>query len=110
MLFSPDERRFAAAFIRYRRECQPDWTSCEGLTECLVGAGVRRASTKSSIAVSTPTARISELVLLTIATGPGMEHLIHIDLVFEGDAQSSCGPTRIDCRLDDFGAAGALPR
>ena len=35
MVFSPDERRFVAAFTRYRRERMPDWSSCEGLTECL---------------------------------------------------------------------------
>ena len=35
MMFSPDERRFMGAFTRYRRERLKDWSSCEGLTECL---------------------------------------------------------------------------
>ena len=45
-----------------------------------------------------------ELTLLTIATGPGKEYLIDIDLVFEGDAQIQLRTNRIACRLDDFGA------
>ena len=47
-------------------------------------------------------------MLLTIATEPGKDHLIHIDLVFEGDAQIQLRTDRIACRLDDFGDAGAV--
>ena len=46
MVFSPDEQRFAAAFARYRREAQADWSTCEGLTECpsaLVFEGIESA-------------------------------------------------------------------
>ena len=46
-----------------------------------------------------------ELVLLTIATEPGKERLIHIDLVFEGDAHIQLRTDAIDCRLEDFGPA-----
>ena len=41
MVFAPGERRFMAAFTRYRREKQADPSSCDGLTECAVGAGLR---------------------------------------------------------------------
>ena len=41
--------------------------------------------------------------MLTIATEPGKEQLIHVDLVFEGDAHIQLRTNRIDCRLDDFG-------
>ena len=44
-----------------------------------------------------------ELSLLTIATEPGRDRLIHIDLVFEGDAQIQLRTDAIACRLDDFG-------
>ena len=86
-----------------RRERQVDWSSCEGLTECLaalVFEGI--AEVKYRGLDTDDTAR--ELTLLTIATGPGKEHLIHIDLVFEADAQIQLRTDRIDCRLDDFGA------
>ena len=65
-----------------------------------------KASTRSSIAASTAARPDHELVLLTIATGPGKRRLIHIDLVFEGDAQIRLRTDRIDCRLDDFGEPG----
>ena len=103
MLFSPDEQRFAAAFTRYRRESQPDWTSCEGLTECaaaLVFEGIAEVKYRGL----DPAKPDAEHTLLTIATGPGKAHLIHIDLVFEGDAQIQLRTDRIACRLEDFGA------
>ena len=105
MVFSPDERRFAGAFNRYRRERMQDWTSCEGLTECLaalVFEGIDEVKYRG-IDSARPD---HELVLLTIATGPGKDRLIHIDLVFEGYAQIQLRTDRIDCRLDDFGPPG----
>ena len=104
MVFAPDERRFAAAFIRYRREWQPDSEYVRGSDRVPLGAGVRwhRQVKYRGIDRDRPD---RELVLLTIATEPGKERLIHIDLVFEGDAQIQLRTERIDCRLDDFGAA-----
>ena len=102
MLFSPDERRFAAAFIRYRREDQSDWSSCEGLTECpsaLVFDGIEGVKYRGL----DPAKLDRELGLLTIATAPGKEQLIHVDLVFEGDIHIQLRTDAIDCRLDDFG-------
>jgi hypothetical protein len=104
MLFSPDERRFAAAFVRYRRESQADWSSCEGLTECssaLVFEGIESVKYRG-LDPATPD---RELSLLTIATEPGKERLIHVDLVFEADVHIQLRTDAIDCRLDDFGPA-----
>jgi hypothetical protein len=104
MLFSPDERRFAAAFARYRREVQTDWSSCEGLTECpsaLVFEGIESVKYRGL----DPASLDRELSLLTIATEPGKERLIHVDLVFEGDVHIQLQTDAIDCRLDDFGPA-----
>jgi Protein of unknown function (DUF2948) len=104
MVFSPAERRFAAAFTRYRRERMKDWSSCDGLTECpaaLVLDDIDEVKYRGLDGAQPG----KELVLLTIATEPGKRHLIHIDLVFEGDAQIQLRTDRIACRLDDFGAA-----
>jgi hypothetical protein len=46
-------------------------------------------------------------VLLTIATEPGRQHLVRIDLVFEGEARIRLVSNAIDARLDDFGEACA---
>ena len=101
MVFSPKERRFMGAFSRYRRERQKDWNSCEGLTECL-SAVVFDEIDEVKYRGLDPSDPDKELVLLTIATEPGRKHLIHIDLVFEGDAQIQLRTDRIACRLDDF--------
>lgn len=103
MVFQPEERRFMAAFTRYRREQQEDWNSCDGLTEC-EAALVFDAIAEVKYRGLQPEQPDKELVLLTIATEPGREHLIHIDLVFEADVQIQLRTSRIDCRLDDFGA------
>lgn len=102
MVYAPDERRFLAAFTRYRRERMADWDSCDGLTECqsaLVFDDIAEVKHRGLDGDR----RDQELVLLTIATEPGRDRLIHVDLVFEGDAQIQLRTDRIRCRLDDFG-------
>ena len=102
MVFEPDQQRFMAAFNRYRRERQPDPANCEGLTECLsvlTFEGIDAVKHKA-LDPDRPDRPVS---LLTIATSPGKDHLIHIDLVFEGDAQIQLRTDRIEVRLEDFG-------
>jgi hypothetical protein len=102
MVYLTDERRFVAAFLRYRRERQPDPSNCDGLTECQAALIFEEIdSVKHKGLAGVPDDR--DLVLLTIATEPGREKLIHIDLVFEGDAAIQLRTDRIRCRLDDFG-------
>ena len=102
MVFSPEEHRFMAAFTRYRRERMKDWSSCDGLTECAAALVFDEIAEVKYRGIDSAQPD-KGLVLLTIATGPGREHLIHIDLVFEGDAQIQLRTDRISCRLDDFG-------
>lgn len=102
MVFMPGERRFAAAFTRYRRERQADPASCAGLTECPAALTVEDVAEVKYRGLD-PTALDRELVLLTIATEPGRRHLIHIDLVFEGDVWIQLRTDSIRCRLEDFG-------
>jgi hypothetical protein len=102
MAFAPAERRFMAAFTRYRRELQADPSSCEGLTECPSALVFDEIEEVKYRGIDTDDLN-RELALLTIATEPGRQHLIHIDLVFEGDAQIQLRTNRILCRLDDFG-------
>ena len=104
MVYFPPDKRFIAAFTRYRRERQPDMRSCEGLTECLsalVFDGIDQVRFRGL----DPKDQDKELVLLTIATEPGRKHLMRIDLVFEGDARIRLLCESIAARLDDFGDA-----
>lgn len=102
MVFQPEERRFVAVFTRYRRELQADATSCDGLTEtasALVLDGIEEVKHRGL----DPAEPGRELSLLTIATMPGRERLIHVDLVFGGEAQIQLRTNSIAARLDDFG-------
>jgi hypothetical protein len=102
MVFTPEERRFLAAFVRFRRELQDDWRSCDGLTECdsaLVFEDIAEVKHRGL----DPARPDEVLELLTIATAPGRDHRLHIDLVFAGDRQVQLRTDRINCRLDDFG-------
>lgn len=102
MAYLPEEKRFVAAFTRFRREKQKDPRDCEGLTECeaaVVFDGIEEVKHRGFADLDPA----RELSLLTIATEPGRDRLIHIDLVFEGDAQIQLRTDAIACRLDDFG-------
>lgn len=102
MVFMPQAQRFAAAFTRYRRERLADPTSCVGLTECLSALTVEGVAEVKHRGLD-PSDLERELTLLTIATEPGRQHLIHIDLVFEGDVWVQLRTDAICCRLEDFG-------
>lgn len=102
MAFAPAEKRFLACFTRYRRERQADPSSCEGLTECpsaLVFEGVEEVKYRGLDTTDLD----RELNLLTIATEPGRDRLIHVELVFEGEARIQLRTDAICARLDDFG-------
>lgn len=104
MVYMPAERRFAAAFIRYRRELLADPSSCVGLTERPSALTVDDVAEVKYRGLD-PADLDRELVLLTIATEPGRRHLIHVDLVFEGDVWIQLRTDAIRCRLEDFGEA-----
>ncbi len=102
MMFDPGERRFMAAFARYMRELQEDPCSCEGLLE-IPSALTFEEVEKVLYRNLDPGEPERELVLLTIATEPGRDHLLHIHLVFAGGAEIQLRTDRIVCRLEDFG-------
>lgn len=102
MAWLRDERQFVAAFTRYRRELQEDPRSCDGLTEvqsAVVFEGIEDVKYRGL----DPAAAEHELVLLTVATAPGQAHLVHIELVFEGDARIQLRSNAIRARIEDFG-------
>jgi hypothetical protein len=102
MVFLPGERRFIAVFTRYRRERQADLRSCDGLTECL-SALVFDDIDEVKYKGIDPDDPQCGFTLLTIATEPGREKLVHVDLIFEGDACIQLRTDRIAARMDDFG-------
>lgn len=102
MAYLHEERRFVAALTRFRREVQEDPASCEGLTECLTALVVDEVEDVKYRGID-PAEADRELMLLTVATHPGRDRLVHIELVFEGDARIQLRTDKISCRMDDFG-------
>ncbi len=102
MVYQPEARRFAGVFRRYRRECLADPERCEGVTEvetAVVFEDIARVRHRGFEAVDLT--RVHRL--LTIATHPGRDHLLHIHLVFEGGAEIQLCTGTIRARLEDFG-------
>jgi hypothetical protein len=103
MVFDPEAQSFISAFMRYRRELQPDPTCCEGLTE-------RRSALRFDCVTTVKHRNLDaddldrELTLLTVATAPGDRHLFHIELIFDEGVQIQLRTDCIDALLEDFGA------
>lgn len=102
MAYDAEGRRFMASFVRYMRECQPDPQQHDGLSEiasALIVEDIRRVRHRG-IDVGAPE---QELRLLTIATQPGRDSLLDIDLVFASGAVIRLVADAIRCRLEDYG-------
>ena len=102
--YDPKERRFMAAFTRFRRELPYDAATCAGLTECpsalifdCIDAVRHRGLEQASMD--------EPLTLLTIATEPGDKRLFNIDLLFDEGCEIRLASDCIDCHLEDFGEA-----
>lgn len=102
MAYLADERRFMAAFTRFRRECLADPTSCDGLTQCL---SVLCFDGVDAVKYRGLDWRLGgvKLELLTITAEPGADGLTHVTLLFAGDIAVRLDVGSIDARLDDFG-------
>ncbi len=102
LVFQPDEKRFLGAFQRYRREAQVEWTECEGLTECEAVIIFDQVATAQYRGLD-PDNLDQPLQLLTIATAPGKNETIEIELVMAGEADIRITAAKIACKLEDFG-------
>jgi hypothetical protein len=102
MAFDRQARRFMVVFLRYMRECQSDPCDCDGLCEIASAVVFDEIEEVRHRGLDTSD-HTRPLTLLTIATQPGREHLIAIDLVFAGGATIRLLSNRIRCRLEDHG-------
>jgi len=102
MAYLADERRFMAAFTRFRRECLADPSRCEGLTQCL---SVLCFDNVEAVKHRGVDARLGgvKLELLTIVAEPTADGLTHVTLLFAGDVAVRLDVSAIEAKLDDFG-------
>ena len=102
MAYLADERRFMAAFTRFRRECLADPERCEGLTQCCCVVAFEHVEAVKYRGLDRRLGRI-RLELLTIVSEPGADGLTHVTLLFAGDMAIQLHVRKLDVRLDDFG-------
>ena len=112
MVYLPDERRFLAAFTRFRRECLADPNRCDGLTQC---QSVLTFNTVDGVKHHGIDPRFGgvKLEFLTMFAEPGDDGLATIVLIFAGDMALQLRARGISATLCDFGEpcpASAAPR
>jgi Protein of unknown function (DUF2948) len=111
MVFMPDERRFFAAFTRFRRECLAAPDTSDGLTQCqstLTFHGVEAVRHHGL----DPRFGAVRLEFLTMVAEPGEDGLISVVLIFAGDIAIQLRVRAIEATLCDFGdpwTAAAAP-
>ena len=108
MAYLADDRRFMAAFTRFRRECLADPLSCDGLTQCQSALCFENVEAVKYRGLDARLGRV-RLELLTLFAEPPEEGLTHVTLLFAGDIAIQLHVRGLDCRLDDFGEPTPCP-
>jgi hypothetical protein len=112
MAYLADQARFVAAFTRFRRECVADPERCDHLTQVQSALTFDEVVAVKYRGLDSRLGRLRQ-ELLTILVEPAADGLIHVTLVFAGDAAIQLQLRRIAARLEDFGEpqpAHAAPR
>ena len=112
MVYVPDERRFLAAFTRFRRECLADPNCCDGLTQCQSVLTFNDVECVKHHGID-PRFGGVKLEFLTMVAEPGEDGLVTVVLIFAGDMALQLRVRGISATLCDFGepwAASAAPR
>jgi hypothetical protein len=112
MVYLPDERRFLAAFTRFRRECLADPTCCDGVTQCQAVLTFNGVECVKHHGID-PRFGGVKLEFLTMVAEPGANGLTTVVLIFAGDMALQLRMRGISATLSDFGEpwpAHAAPR
>jgi Protein of unknown function (DUF2948) len=102
MAYLPDQRRFMAAFTRFRRECLADPACCDGLTQCQSVLTFEQVEAVKHSGLDERLGGI-RLELLTMLAEPGDDGLTHVTMVFAGDAAIQLRVRALAATLEDFG-------
>lgn len=102
MAYLAAERRFMAAFTRFRRECLADPTSTEGLTQCQAVLVFKEVEAVRHHGLDSRFGAV-KLELLTMVAEPAADGLIDVTLLFAGDVAIRLRVRRIAATLEDFG-------
>jgi Protein of unknown function (DUF2948) len=102
MAYLADERRFMAAFTRFQRERAADPAQPEGLTQ---SQSVLVLHDIEAVRFRGLDSRFGAVrfELLTLISEPAADGLVHITLLFAGDAAIQLDARTIAATLEDFG-------
>jgi Protein of unknown function (DUF2948) len=112
MVYLPDERRFLAAFTRFRRECLADPNRCDGVTQCQSVLAFEGVETVKHHGLD-PRFGGVRLEFLTMVAEPAADGGVSVVLIFAGDMAIQLRMRGISATLRDFGEpwpASAAPR
>jgi hypothetical protein len=102
MAYLAEQRRFMAAFTRFRRECLADPACCDGLTQCQSVLTFEQVEAVKHSGLDERFGSI-RLELLTMLAEPGEDGLTHVTMVFAGDAAIQLRVRALAATLEDFG-------
>jgi Protein of unknown function (DUF2948) len=102
MAYQPDERRFMAAFTRFQRERIADPDRQGGLTQSQSVLVLRDIEAVKFRGLDSRFGAV-RFELLTLVSEPAEEGLVHITLLFAGDAAIQVRARAIAATLEDFG-------
>jgi hypothetical protein len=108
MVYLAEERRFLAAFTRFRRECLADPAQCEGLTQVQSVLAFNEVEAVHHLGLDSRFSGV-RLELLTMIAAPLADGASDITLVFAGDAAIRLRARRIAATLADFGEPWPAP-
>ncbi len=108
MAYLADERRFVAAFTRFRRECMADPTSCEGMSMCQSALVFNEVEAVRHHGLD-PRFGAVKLELLTLVATPEQGGLTDVILLFAGDMAIRLQVRALAATLEDFGEPWPAP-
>jgi hypothetical protein len=108
MAYLPDERRFMASFTRFQRERLVDPNQPEGLMQSQSALILRDIETVRFRGLDSRFGAV-RFELLTMISEPAEDGLVHITLLFAGDAAIQLHAKEIAATLEDFGDPWPAP-
>jgi hypothetical protein len=102
MAYLPDERRFMASFTRFQRERLVDPNQPEGLMQSQSALVLHDIEAVKFRGLDSRFGAV-RFELLTLVSEPAEDGLVHITLLFAGDAAIQLHAKSIAATLEDFG-------
>jgi Protein of unknown function (DUF2948) len=109
MAYLADQKRFVAAFTRFRRECLADPDGCAGLTQCQSALAFDQVEAALHCGLDSRFGAVKLELLTLVAEPPGEDGLTDVTLLFSGDAAIRLRVHAIAVTLEDFGEPWPAP-